>query len=324
MSTRLAVLEALRSAGARGMSGETLAGILGVSRVAVGKHVKTLREEGYVIDAEAGTGYLLVEIPDAPLPAEIAPLLVTGLFCALSGGGETGSTNDDARALARSGAAEGSVVLASAQTAGRGRLGRTWESPRGGAYFSAVLRPSVAPAQVAPLSLVVGLGIARGLATLGADARLKWPNDVLLEGGKVAGVLLEMTAEADAVEWVVAGVGLNVTRPAPDTSGSERAAYLSDSVPGARIAPAVAAVLDAVAFTYATWRESGFVALRSEYDQRSSLTGAEVTVSDRDGAVRASGVVLGVDDEGRLLLATAEGIQAVVAGEVTLRPPRAR
>lgn len=324
MSTRLAVLAALRFAGERGVSGESLAGELGVSRVAVGKHVKALREEGYTIDAKPGTGYVLGEIPDAPLPAEVALALSSGMFCSLLGGGETGSTNDDARALARSGAAEGTVVLASAQNAGRGRLGRTWDSPKGGAYFSAVLRPGVAPAQVSALALVVGVGIARGLASLGADVRLKWPNDVMLSGGKVAGVLLEMTAEADAVDWVVAGVGVNVTRGDVATHVSQRAVYLSDVVPGVRIANSVAAVLDGVADTYAAWLSSGFAALRAEYDERSSLTGVEVTVSNRGGTPHASGVVLGVDDEGRLLLATSDGIQPVASGEVTLRPPRAR
>ena len=319
MSIRLAVLAALRDASESGLSGEMLARELGVSRVAVGKHVHALRAEGYRIDAVPGTGYLLRETPDAPLPAEVAPLLMSRMWGALEGGGETGSTNDDARVLARGGAAEGTVVLASTQTAGRGRLGRTWDSPAGGAYFSAVLRPSVAPSQVSPLALVVGLGIARGLGRLGADVRLKWPNDVLLSGGKVAGVLLEMTAEVDAVEWVVAGVGLNVTRPSGSEDAHPQAAYLSDVVPGVRIPTAVAAVLDGIAETYAIWLKAGFSALREEYDARSSLAGADVTVSDRDGTPRASGRVRGVDEEGRLLLFGEDGPHAIVAGEVTLR-----
>ena len=213
------------------------------------------------------------------------------------------------------------MVLASAQTAGRGRLGREWVSPIGGAYLSAVLRPDVAPSDVAVLSLVVGLGIVRGLARLGIDARIKWPNDVLLARSKVAGVLLEMAAEADAVEWVVAGAGLNVSRPA-ETPVAENAAYLSDMVDGVRIAPAVASVLDGIADTYAVWRDSGFAALRTEFDAASSLSGEVVTVSDRDGTERTCGTVCGIDDDGRLLVAGNDGVTAVSAGEVTLRPPR--
>ena len=321
MSLRVDVLAALRQAGERGVSGELLARELGVSRVAIGKHVKALRADGYQIDAEPGSGYVLRSAPDGPIPAEIAVRLQSTLWSRLEGGGETGSTNDDARALARSGAFEGTVVLASVQTAGRGRLGREWVSPAGGAYFSAVLRPDVAPFDVSALSLVVALGIARGLERVGVVARLKWPNDVLLGDRKLAGVLLEMAAEADAVEWVVAGVGLNVKRPdGPATHA--RAAYLSDCVEGLGVAMAVATVLDGIAETYGEWAATGFAALRGEFDARSSVVGQEVTVSDRDGGVRASGMVCGVDDDGRLLVAGESGVSAVSAGEVTLRVPR--
>lgn len=320
MSIRVAVLTALRDAGERGVSGEQLARELGVSRVAVAKHVKALRAEGYAIDAAPGIGYLLGEVPDAPLPAEVASHLRSTKWQRLEGGGETGSTNDDARALARSGAPDGTVVLASAQTAGRGRLGRQWVSPPGGAYFSAVLRPEVGVADVSALSLVVGLGIARGLTALGIESQLKWPNDVLLPGGKVAGVLLEMTAEADAVEWVVVGVGLNVRRPDAATV-APTAAYLSDERDDIRIAEALAAVLDGIAEVYAEWVGVGFAGLCAEYESRSSLIGESVTVRDRDGAVRASGVVVGVDAGGRLRVAGPDGEQIVAAGEVTLREP---
>lgn len=319
MTTRDDVLAALRDAGASGVSGETLAGTLGVSRVAVGKHVKVLREAGYDIVAELGAGYRLVSAPDAPLPAEVRSALRSGFWVRLEGGGETTSTNDDARALARGGTREGTVVLASRQTAGRGRLGRAWMSPDGGAYLSAVFRPLVAPFDVAPLSLVVGVGLARGLASLGAQVQLKWPNDVQLSGRKLAGVLLEMAAEADRVDWVVAGIGLNVHPPA-DAARSQGAAYLSDDVPGVRIAEATAAVLDGVAGAYAEWQAGGFAPLRGEYDALSALTGRSVAVSDLSGTVRARGDVVGVDDLGRLLLAGSDGVHAVVAGEVTLRP----
>lgn len=318
MSTRADVLKALREAGERGVNGERLAGELGVSRVAVAKHVKALRTEGYEIGAESGTGYVLTEVPDAPLPAEVAWHVRSRLWTGFEGGGETGSTNDDARARAREGAADGTVVLASSQTAGRGRLGRDWVSPRGGAYFSAVLRPGVGPSDVAALSLVVGLGVARGLMSIGIESRLKWPNDVLLAGGKVAGVLLEMAAEADAVEWVVVGVGLNVRRDAVSPV-AETAAYLSEERDDVRIAVALAAVLDGIAEAYGVWLADGFEVLREEYESRLSLMGESVTVRDRDGTVRGAGSVIGVDAAGRLRLLGAQGETPIAAGEVTLR-----
>ena len=321
MTTRDNVLAALKEAGDAGVSGEALARELGVSRVAIGKHVGALREVGYEIVARLGTGYLLVSVPDAPLPAEVAPALESSLWVRLEGGGETASTNDDARTLARGGAPEGTVVLASRQTAGRGRLGRTWSSPEGGVYLSAVLRPPVAPAEVAPLSLVMGIGVARGLKALGLDVALKWPNDVLLSGGKLAGVLLEMAAEADRVDWVVTGVGLNVRRPdgADERASAGTVAYLTDALPGIRIARATASVLDGIASAYAEWLAAGFEPLRTEYESRSALAGRAVVVSDASGAVRAQGDVVGVDGDGRLLIVGSDGVQAIVAGEVTLR-----
>jgi BirA family biotin operon repressor/biotin-[acetyl-CoA-carboxylase] ligase len=186
-----------------------------------------------------------------------------------------------------------------------------------------VLRPHVTPAELGPLALVVGLGIARGLSQyLGVDTTLKWPNDVYLATGKLAGVLLEMAAESDRVNWVVAGVGLNVRR-SDDSLRPPAAACLSDVVDGVRIATAAAAVLDGIAGAYAQWVESGFSALRPEYEGRSLLIGREVTVRDMAGGVKASGTVMGIDDEGRLLVTTLGGVEAVVAGEVTLREPDA-
>jgi BirA family biotin operon repressor/biotin-[acetyl-CoA-carboxylase] ligase len=321
MTTREAVLAALREAGEAGVSGELLATRLGVSRVAVGKHVASLRLTGYEIAAEPGVGYRLAAVPDAPLPAEIAPLLSDASWMALTGGGETTSTNDDARGLAQAGALEGTVVLASSQAAGRGRLGRTWDSPGGGAYFSVVLRPQVVPADVAPLALVIGLGIARGLRDgFGVEVGLKWPNDVFLGGGKLAGILLEMAAETDRVDWVVAGVGLNVHRPRGTRRG-DGPAFLEDVVSVVRVAEATAAALEGIAAAYAEWLRGGFSAMREEYEARSTLIGDEVAVRDAAGAVKGSGTVVGVDDEGRLLVEGPSGVQAVFSGEVTLRRP---
>jgi BirA family biotin operon repressor/biotin-[acetyl-CoA-carboxylase] ligase len=316
MSTRDAVLDALREAGAGGVSGEVLARRLRISRVAVGKHVAALRDAGYTIEARAGEGYRFVSAPDLPLPTEVARLLTHPMWTRVEGAEETGSTNDDAKALARSGADEGTVVVASRQRSGRGRLGRSWDSPVGGVYLSAVLRPPVAPVDASPLALVVSVGVAHGLERLGAQPALKWPNDVLLGGSKVAGVLLEMTAEVDRVEWVVAGVGLNV-----HGGGSRQpdAAYLEDSIAGIRTPEAAAAVLDGIGEAYSAWRTSGFGALRGEYESRDSLVGASVTVSVVSGSVVAAGTAAGIDAMGRLLVRSDTGTVAVSAGDVTLR-----
>lgn len=335
MTTRDAVLRALREAAPDTLSGEHLAEKLGVSRVAVAKHVATLREAGYRIESLPRVGYRLDAVPDAPLPAEVRGFLGEQMWGRLEGGGVTGSTNDDARELARAGAPEGTVVLASRQTGGRGRLGRSWESPEGGAYLSMVLRPPVAPVQVSSLALVVAIGVADGLATLGVDAQLKWPNDVWIDGRKVAGILLEMSGEADSVDWVVAGVGVNVRPPhstaeTPDAVGpvaqpldevgsARGSAYVEVSAPGVGVAQVAAAVLDGIAVAYRCWLDEGFSALTQRFEARSVLTGHEVTVRDIAGRVLAAGRVSGVDADGRLMLETPAGLQGVSAGEVTLR-----
>lgn len=319
-----AVLAALRAASGDAVSGEALAASLGVSRVAVAKRVAALRDLGYGIDAAPGLGYRLLSAPDRPLPAEVRPLLDSRMWTRLEGGGTTGSTNDDAKAFARAGAPEGTVVLAAEQTGGRGRLGRAWSSPPGGVYLSAVLRPPLAPADISPLALVAGIGLARAFAALGVVTALKWPNDVYLDGRKLAGILLEMSGEAERVEWVVIGCGINVHAPRSPADG---AAYLDDAWPSAdpppsgahALATAAAAALDGLAGAYADFRAGGFAPLRDEYESRSWLAGRHVAVRDASGDERAAGRVRGIDGDGRLIIETAGGRIAVTAGEVTLR-----
>ncbi len=324
VARRAAVVAALKGSPA-GVSGQALAAELGVSRTAVAKHVAALRTIGYHIDAFPGSGYRLVSAPDALLPFEVAPLLRCAMWDPLVGGGATGSTNDDARVMARAGAPEGAVVLAASQTGGRGRLGRAWASPQGGVYLSVLLRPSCAPADVGPLPLVVGLGVTTGLGSLGVEAGLKWPNDVVVRGGrgvpggKVAGVLLESLVEGGRLAWVVAGVGLNVRRPAHPVEG---AAYIDDVAgTGVGLARVTAAVLDGIALEYGAFAAGGFQGLHVRYAERAVLTGREVRVADAAGNVLAEGVAAGVDDQGRLLVRGCGSVTAISSGDVTLRLP---
>lgn len=314
--SRDVVLAALREAGDRGVSGERLADAIGISRVAVAKHIAVLREMGYDIEARHGAGYTLLSSPGIAVPEEVRPLVRSSLWADVRGALEVGSTNMEVRALAENGAPEGTVFLAASQTSGRGRLGRDWVSPPGGAYMSMVLRPPVSPLEVGSLALAVAVGVARGVrACSGVEPSLKWPNDVLINGRKLAGILLEMAAEADRVSWVVAGVGVNVRSAGKRFPDAAFLADLSD-VSAAEVA---ASVLDGVADAYREWLDGGFPALHDEYERLSALTGTEVTVSDATGRIHAAGVVAGVDGEGRLLVSGDGGVRAVASGEVTLR-----
>ena len=250
--------------------------------------------------------------------------LVQGIPCNLIGGGVTGSTNDDAKKLAGEAAAEGTIVLASKQTDGRGRLGRTWVSPEGGLYLSFVLRPECPPESLAHLSLIVGIAVRKALVGLGCDcATLKWPNDVLLStdaddesrtAGKVSGILAEAIVSEAGLEAVIVGIGVNVNRGPDAFPGS---AYVSD-VKGT-LPPEVAAavVIRSVLRTYGAWRSAGyrFEPFRGEYLAHLTLLGREVRVSDLDGSVLAQGRVSGVDEQGCLIV---DG-KSIIAGDVTLK-----
>lgn len=314
LSTRASVAVALRDAGSAGVSGEAIAGRLGISRASVNAHVAALRALGYEIASSSRVGYRLVSAPDSCIPEEVGPRLRDPLWVSCTGGEELTSTNDEAKRRARAGAPEGTVVVAARQTAGRGRFDRSWESPAGGAYVSCVLRPPLPPASLGPLPLVAAVGVAHGCATLGLDVRLKWPNDIELEGRKLAGILLEMTAEADRAEWVVLGCGVNVANVP-----HERAASIRERLPSVRVADVAVAVLDGIAGTYRRFLADGFEPLRELYVARLGMRGADVAVRDAVGTLVAEGTVLGVGETGELLLDAGGRTVRVAAGEVTLR-----
>ena len=203
------VLEALRESSGY-LSGETLANRLGTSRVSIWRHIRSLEKQGYLIETSRN-GYRLVSSPDLLLPFEFP-----GLEQKIHYFSEIGSTMDAARELAKKGAGEGTIVLAEAQTHGRGRLGREWLSPKGGIYFTLILRPRISPANAPRINLMASVAVAVTIRKLfGLDAGLKWPNDVLIEGKKVCGILAEMDAETDVLNFVNLGIGINANTSIP-------------------------------------------------------------------------------------------------------------
>jgi len=302
------------------MSGEVLAERLGISRAAVFKHVEALRARGYTIASEHAQGYVLGATPDRLDAIELGPHL-TGTWRRIEWHAEIDSTQRRARELGQDGADEGTVVVAEAQTAGRGRLGRTWHSPPGrNLYCSILLRPALVPAMVPQLALAVGLGVAQAIETLGLQPRLKWPNDVLLDGRKAVGILTELEAELERVRLVIVGIGVNVNLGPADLPQ-----YLRETATSLKIAagrpidrvPFTAALLAAVERTYGRFLRDGFAGLKADWDARDALRGRHVT-RDVAGTIVA-GIADGVDDDGALrLVADGGGVQRVLAGEVTI------
>lgn len=220
-----------------------------------------------------------------------------------------GSTNDEAIRLADAGAPEGTVVWAREQSGGRGRRGRNWASPVGNLYSTTILRPACMAQRAAELGFVAALAVG-DLVPANRTVRLKWPNDVLVDGGKVAGILLESAIGQDGlVEHVVAGIGVNVTF-APELPEMR--------YPGAALGGTVEAALErltrALAARLAQWRRDGFEAVRAEWLAKAGPLGAEVDVRLGEGLVR--GRFAGLDREGALLLDTAEGQRKIVSGEL--------
>lgn len=231
------------------------------------------------------------------------------------------STNTTARELAAAGAAEGVVVLAEGQTAGRGRLGRSWVSPPfRNLYLTIVLRPAVTPAEAPLIALVGGLATAEAVATYGIDARLKWPNDVLVDGRKVAGLLAEMDCDGDRLAAVLLGIGVNVNlgldelpEELRDKAGSVAAA-LDRTLARHELADHL---LSAFERRYDQFLRDGFAALRDDWNRMSCLGGRQVEIVDGDR--RISGEVVGLAADGTLELRSTGGeTHHVVAGEVTI------
>ena len=198
------ILKALRESGDY-VSGERLSKELGISRVSIWKHIRNLKQDGYEVEASP-TGYRLIFSPDLLLPYEFP-----GLEHKIHHFGEIGSTMLVARELAKKGVEEGTIVIAESQTSGRGRLSREWFSPRGGIYFTIILKPEISLIYAPRMNLMASVAVAKAIRKLyGLKAELKWPNDVLIEGKKVCGILAGMEAEVDAVNFVNLGIGINV------------------------------------------------------------------------------------------------------------------
>lgn len=194
------------------ISGEELSRHLGVSRTAVWKNIKALREEGYVIDSVTNKGYRLIEAPDRLEPRIILSgldtLNVGKRIIALD---KVDSTNDEVKRRAAQGEEGGLIIAAENQTGGKGRFGRKWSSRGGGIYFSVLLRPDLPPNAIPSITLAAGYGVCLAVREYtGLDARIKWPNDIVIGRRKLCGILTEMAAQSDMLDYVAIGIGINV------------------------------------------------------------------------------------------------------------------
>lgn len=304
------------------ISGEHLSRELGVSRSAVWKHMSALRKDGYCIEAVPSRGYRLLSSPDIINPYEVRVQLESSRV-----GGRleflklTASTNADAFRLAEEGAVEGTVVLADAQTGGKGRRGRVWSSPAGvNLYCSVVLRPSIMPHEAPQLTFLSAVAAARAIEqTTQLIPEIKWPNDLLVSGKKVAGLLNEMSAETDGINFVILGIGVNLNMTAdqfPDDLRHPATSLLLESgvrVDRSRFAGTMLKELDRL---YADFLAHGFGPVREEWQRRCNASGRQVLVND-SGTECTGGRFIGIDSDGAMLLRTADDkLHRITCGDV--------
>ena len=324
--SRQAVLSLLRQQEGF-VSGEELSRRLGLSRTAIWKAVDALRREGYTVEARTGLGYRLLEAPDAVTEPEIRHFLgetdrVGRTLVCLE---EVDSTNLYAKQLAAEGAADGTVVVADRQTAGRGRLGRSFQSPGGqGIYLTALLRPDLPPEKLAPVTALAGVAVCRAAERVcGVSPGLKWPNDPVWGGKKLCGILTELSLEGETgrVQDLVLGIGINVSQRPEDFTPEvrEMATSLAQALGRPVSRPALAAeVIREVDQLYAALAAGELEPYLAEYRRRCVNLGRTVRLLGPGGGETAE--ALDIDADFGLVVRTADGtVRTVRSGEVSVR-----
>ena len=305
------------------VSGQELCNRFGVSRTAVWKVINQLKKEGYHIEAVQNKGYHMVSSPDVLSKYELESRLATNWL-----GKEivykeiTKSTNSDVRRMAEDGADNGLLVVADSQTQGKGRRGRTWESPKGeNLYFSMLLKPDFAPDKASMLTLVAAYSVARVIREkTGLDAKIKWPNDIVVGKKKVCGLLTEMNMERDYIHHIVVGIGINVNAQKIPLEIQEMATSLKlekgELVSRANLLSDILLQFEKDYLSFLAAEDlQPFV---DEYNQMLVNKGSLVKVLDPKGEF--SGIAGGIDKEGMLIVFKEDGqIEKVYAGEVSVR-----
>ncbi|MEG0372140.1 MAG: biotin--[acetyl-CoA-carboxylase] ligase [Clostridium sp.] len=315
------VLEYLKSTDGY-VSGEEISNNLNVSRTSIWKNIKKLKELGYNIESSSKKGYRLVSDCDVITGEEITPHLNTKYIGrSIIFHKEIGSTNDEVSILAKKGEGEGLVVLADAQTKGRGRLSRVWEDVKGdNIAMSILLRPSIPPFMAPGITQIVALSVLEGLEkSTGLEFSIKWPNDIILNSKKVCGILTEMDGEMDKLNYIIVGIGINVNQEkfSDEISHKATSVYLEKGLKVAR-SEIIGAILNSFEVNYELFKEKGILEFINRLKASSALIGKDVTISNPFKTY--SGRVVDIDNEGYLVVVDENGLtQSVVGGDISIR-----
>jgi len=318
---RRKILELLKSSDGF-ISGQKISEECEVSRTAIWKYINSLKEDGYVIESVSRNGYKLISCPDLLTYEETKNFLDTKYI-----GHEIihfdsiDSTNNYAKNIAIHNA-EGTVVTAEQQISGKGRLGRSWVSPpKKGIYFSIILKPNLEPSKAAKLTLIGAAAVHLALKDMNMDSKIKWPNDIIIDGKKVCGILTEMSCELNAINYIVIGIGINANLDADDFSddfknkATSLKIILGQNIQRSKL---LALVLNHFEKLYDSFKEDLDIKETIEICRKhSALMGKEIQVI-KDGSIKL-GRAIGLSDEGELLVQFEDGIEKIYSGEVSVR-----
>lgn len=316
------ILRLLRSADGY-ISGQELCNRFGVSRTAVWKAINQLKEAGYEIEAQQNKGYRLMAAPDLMTEAEIKSLMHTEWVAKEVLYFDTiDSTNTKAQELVEKGYPSGTLVVADKQESGKGRRGRSWVSPSGtGIFMTLMIKPDINPNNASMLTLVAALAVAKAITSVtGEEALIKWPNDIVINGKKVCGILTEMNAQFDYINHIVVGIGINVHNESFPEEISQMASSLMIEAGGKRFhrAQIIAETMSYFEQYYDTFlKTQDLSALVREYDEL--LVNRNKSVRVLDPKEPFDGKAMGITPKGELIVDTWESRKLVSSGEVSVR-----
>ncbi|MBD1371591.1 biotin--[acetyl-CoA-carboxylase] ligase [Hazenella sp. IB182357] len=302
------------------LSGEEMSKQIGCSRMAIWKHIEELRKAGYEIEAKPRSGYRLQVNPDRVSAAEVSAYLTTKrLGQHITYLDTTTSTQTVAHEWAKEGAPEGAIVIADNQTAGRGRLGRNWFSPKSaGIWFSLILRPQIDLQAATQLTLLMSVAVRQAIQkATGLSPHIKWPNDLLINEKKICGILTELRGEQDQIHYVVVGMGMNVNTPYtmfPSELQNQASSLAIETGHQMDRAPLIATLLAEIEALYDEYLTDGFLPIKLKWEAGAGMLGERITARTAKNTV--SGIATGLSSEGALLIQCDEKTIPIYSAEI--------
>lgn len=313
--TTFEVLELLRKH--EWVSGEVIAETLDISRTAVWKHIQQLKKKGYQIKAKQNQGYHLEKIPDALTTEEIKHDLHSSIigrmmhhYVSIT------STNDTAKTLANHGEPEGTVVIADTQTQGRGRKQRSWCSGKDGLWFSIILRPDLSLSDAMQVTMCAACAVVEAIQQqLNLKPSIKWPNDVLLGNKKICGILTEISAELDEINYLIVGIGLNVNNDLPTQLQGNSTTLKYETKQIVSLSKLFIKVLESFDWFYGHLKKGNVALIRKIWLSHSSTIGSHVKVNMDHEVIE--GIAIDIGNKGELIIKTAYGDKYIITGDIT-------